>query len=60
MNFPIKRFLQLAEPQTTDIPKIVEMPPLREIFNHDEDTDDERDNLTNLGNAEDKPPVSMR
>jgi hypothetical protein len=49
-----------VEPWTTDGAGIAHLPPCPEISYNEYDAADESDNSSNLGGAEDKPPISLK
>jgi hypothetical protein len=56
----MKRFLPPTERRKTDVARIADLPPLPDISYHKYDADDESDDLSDLGGAEGKPPVSLK
>jgi len=55
----MKRFQPAAEPRTTYVTGIAKLPPLAEMSEDKYDAAEESDNLSDLGGAEGKPPISL-
>jgi len=60
INLPTKRFQPAAEPRRTDVAGIADLPPLPEISYDQYDAEYESDNLSDLGGAEGKAPISLK
>jgi hypothetical protein len=54
------RFLPPAGQRQTEVIRILDLPPLLEISYDEYNADAERDNSSDLGSAERKPPVSLK
>ena len=52
-------FQLAAEPRKIDVAKIADLASLPDMSNNRYDSDDERDNLLDLGGTEGKPPISQ-
>ena len=59
-SLPTQGFLPPAEARKTNGPRIVDLPSLPEIPYDKYDVDDERNDSSDLGGAEGKPPVSLK
>jgi len=59
ISLPRKRFQLPAEQWKPDGAGIMNLPPVQEISNDECEADDERDDSSNLGSAEGKPPISL-
>jgi len=59
INLPTKRFQPAAEPRRTDVAGIADLPPLPEISYDQYDAEYESDDLSDLGGAEGKAPISL-
>jgi hypothetical protein len=56
----MKRFQPPVEPWKTDVTGIADLHPLLEMFCDEYDAADKSDDLSNLGSAEGKPPISLK
>jgi hypothetical protein len=56
----MKRFQPPAESQKTDFAAIADLPPLQGMSSNEYHAADESDNLSDLGSAEGKPPISLK
>jgi len=60
ISLPTKRFQPAAEPRRTDVAGIADLPPLPEISYDEFDADFESNDLSDLGGAEGKAPISLK
>jgi len=60
ISLPTKQFQLTMEPRRTEVAGIADLPPLPEISYDKLDADYESDDLSDLGGAEGKAPISLK